>query len=264
VIGRIVAIAALSFREASRNRILYALLAVTVLAILASYVLGLAAGSDPARRAKVMADFGLSAVAFFAAIVSIFVGTTLVYSEIEKRTVYAVLARPVGRAELVLGKYAGLLVLLLVVVSLSGGLFLGFIALAGVDVTLDIASVLAYTYLEVAVVTAVAILFSTVAHPIEGAVFAFVVYLAGHATASLKDLGADVVRDYPGPLTRVLEKVLYALYVALPNLENFNVRAAAVHGLPLPVPGGLAVAYAALYASILLALACLAFRRRTL
>ena len=128
---------------------------------------------------------------------------------------------------------------------------------------------LVFTFLELSLVVAIAILFSVIAHPIEGAVFAFVVTLAGHVTSSLNDLGLELVKRVDGTPPEAyevaLQKVLYVAYVLLPNLENFNLRAAAAHDLPLE-PGPLlgAAAYCAVYAAIVLAAASLGFRRKIL
>src|SRR5690606_11422941 len=126
----------------------------------------------------------------------------------------------------------------------------------------------AFVYVELAVVVAVALLFSVAAHPIEGAVFAFIVALTGHVTASLNDLGRELARGAdatPSALAVLGQKLLYVAYVLLPNLENFDLRGEAVWGLPLePTRLLAALAYAALYVTIVLAIASLIFRRKVL
>ena len=156
-----------------------------------------------------------------------------------------------------------------VAVAFMGAGFLVVFALAGGSITPELLLALVFTYLELAVVVGVALFFSVAAHPIEGAVFAFIVALFGHVTADLKDLAAQLVTDKDGtPVTlleRALEKTLDVAYVLLPNLEHFNVRAHAAHGVPIDLGQlGLAIVYAAVYVSILLGLATLVLRRKVL
>lgn len=264
----VLAVAGLAFREAARNRVLHALVAATLAVSLTSLLFAWVSGDDPLRQRKVVADLSLSAIALLGTIAAIFLGTNLIYTEVERRTVYTVLARPIDRGGFIVGKYLGLAgVLGLALAAMSAGFF-GVFALVGGAPSAGLLEALALTYLEVAVVIGVALFFSVAAHPIEGALFAFVVALAGHVTGDLVRLGESLAKqpDAAAPLaTAALQKLLQAAYVLLPNLENFNVRAAAAHDLPI-APGqlGLACAYAVLYVTILLALSTLVFRRKVL
>jgi hypothetical protein len=150
---------------------------------------------------------------------------------------------------------------------------LGFFAifwLGGATPTPAMAVAILYGFLELAVIIAVALFFSVAAHPIEGAVFAFVVALAGHVTGDLVRLGEQLVRGAPGQpppgaLAHLVEKVLYAIYIVIPNLENMNLRGYAAHGMALD-PGRLwgGPLYTVVYGVLLLALSTLVFRRRGL
>ncbi len=265
----ILAVAALAFRESARNRVLHALVAATLLMAGASHVFAWVSGDDPVRRLKVVADLSLSAIALLGTVASIFLGTNLVFQEVERRTVYTVLARPISRGGFIVGKYLGLAGVMGVAVAAMGLGFLGVFALAGGAPTAEVLLAVLLTYLELAVVIGVALFFSVAAHPIEGAVFAFVVALAGHVTADLNRLGHELVNHVDGtPATALelaLQKVLYVAYVLLPNLENFDIRAHAAHGVPVGADQvALAFAYAALYVTILLALSTLVFRRKAL
>lgn len=265
----ILAVAGLAFRESARNRVLHALVGATLLMAGASHIFAWVSGDDPTRRLKIVSDLSLSSIALLGTIASIFLGTNLVFQEVERRTVYTVLARPISRGGFIVGKYLGLAAVMAVAVAAMGVGFLLVLALAGGTPTAEVLLALLLTYLELAVVTGIALFFSVAAHPIEGAVFAFIVALAGHVTADLNRLGAELVKHADGsPATALelaLQKVLYAAYVLLPNLENFNIRAHAAHAVPV---GGdqvlLAFAYAGLYVTILLALSTLVFRRKVL
>lgn len=271
----VLAIASNTFRESVRNRILHALVGATVAISGLSYVFAWVSGDEPVRRAKVIADVSLSAIALLGTLCAIFLGTNLVYQEIERGTVTTILARPVSRSEFILGKFVGLSAVALVAVAVMGAGFLGFATLYArldarpLDLGVGHLIALAFTGVELVVIVAIAILFSSIAHPIEGAVFAFVVSLAGHFTESLNQLGADLVKERagsaPSAVDHLVAKLLYALYVLVPNLENLNYRAEAVHGLSIePSRVALSLAYAAVYAALLLAIAALGFRRRTL
>jgi ABC-type transport system involved in multi-copper enzyme maturation permease subunit len=268
-LGAILAVAGLAFRESARSRVLHALVVATVLAAGASHVVAWVSGDDPARRLKVIADLSLSAIALLGTIASIFLGTNLVYQEVERRTVYTVLARPIDRGGFIVGKYLGLAGVMAVAVAAMGVGFLALFALGGGAPSLDLVLALAFTYVELCVIIGVAIFFSVAAHPIEGAVFAFVLALAGHVTQDLDRLGAQLVRPVPGEvvttLDRALAHALHVAYVLLPNLEVFDVRGQAAHHVPLDPAGlALALAYAAAYVAILLSLSTLVFRRKVL
>jgi ABC-type transport system involved in multi-copper enzyme maturation permease subunit len=111
-------------------------------------------------------------------------------------------------------------------------------------------------FMELLVITAVAVMFSTFTTPTLSATFTLAIYVIGHLTDDLRTLGAKLGES----LTKT---VLDGLYYLLPNLEYFNVKGQAVHGLPIE-PSYLvsAVAYGATYTTILLILACLIFQRR--
>lgn len=265
----ILAVAALAFRESARNRVLHALVAATLLLAGVSHVFAWVSGDDPVRRLKVVADLSLSSIALLGTIASIFLGTNLVFQEVERRTIYTVLARPISRGGFIVGKYLGLAAVMGVAIAAMGAGFLGVFALAGGAPTSEVLLAILLTYLELAVVVGVAVFFSVAAHPIEGAVFAFVVALAGHVTADLNRLGEQLVHHPDGTPATLLEvalqKVLYAAYVLLPNLENFNIRSHAAHAVPVGADQvALAFAYAALYVAVLLSLSTIVFRRKVL
>src|SRR5207245_7213339 len=114
---RITAIARNAFREAVRDRILYNLVVFALLLIAGAIFLGELAGG---QEAKILVDLGLSAILLFGVLIAIFVGVGLVYKELERRTLYAILSKPIGRGEFLLGKYLGLSLTLLVNVVVMG------------------------------------------------------------------------------------------------------------------------------------------------
>src|ERR1700716_2895797 len=185
---RVVAIARNAFREAVRDRVLYNLVVFALLLIAGAIFLGeLSAGQE----AKIIVDLGLSAILLFGVFIAIFVGVGLVYIEIERRTLYAILSKPIGRGEFLLGKYLGLCLTLFVNVLIMGlGLSLALIFVKrGFDpLVVRIWPAIFLIYVELAILTGVAMLFSAFSSPALSALLAFFVFVIGHFSADLKTL----------------------------------------------------------------------------
>lgn len=248
----IAAIALNTFREAIRDRVLYLILAVAVALIaLSRFVSMLTVGSE----VKIVKDLGLSSVSIFGLLTAVFVGVSLVFKEIERRTVLTLLAQPVRRWQFVCGKYAGLLLVLAAAVGLTGAAVLAAVALKG-EAPWPLVPAIAMIYVELALVAAFAVLFSTYTNPILASVGTVATYVVGHLSWSF-DLLEKRMSSSAG---RALCDALHAL---VPNLDRLDVKAAAVHGAALP-PGTLAAgaAYGMTYALAVLILACLIFERR--
>ncbi len=186
---------------------------------------------------------------------AVFVGVSLVFKEIERRTVYTLLANPVRRWQFVSGKFAGLLAVLSLMVVLMY-LALALVLLLRGERPWALAPAVLLILVELAVITAFALLFSSLTNPILAAVWTFAVYVSGHLSWSLLLLREKVPE---GP-SRWLCTLFYWL---LPNLERLNLKAEVVHQSPLPtgfVP--LAVLYGLGYALVVLVLACAVFERK--
>jgi len=239
-----------TFREAVRDRILYLLLVFALLLIAVSRSLShLTVGSEE----KIVTDLGLSAISIFGVLTAVFLGVSLVFKEIDKRTIFTLLANPVQRWQFVLGKYLGLMTVLTVNVVLMSAV-LALILIGSPILILWPAVVL--TLVELALVTAFALLFSSFTNPILAVVGTLSVYVAGHLSWSFALLKSRV----PSGLIAVLSDVLYW---ALPNLSLLNVRAEVVHGRAVaPATVGWAALYGIAYAAVVLAAACLVFQRR--
>lgn len=248
----IAAIALNTFREAIRDRILYLILAFAlVLVALSHFVSLLTVGSE----VKIVKDLGLSAVSVFGLLTAVFVGVSLVSKELERRTVYTLLAQPVRRWQFVCGKYAGLSLVLGATVLLTGIAVLLAVALKG-EQPLALVPAIALGFVELEIVAAFAILFSSITNPIIAAVGTVATYVVGHLSWSF-DL---LEKRMPSDAGKALCRVLHAL---VPNLDRLNVKASAVHGVPLPAGYfGAALAYGSCYALAIVILACLVFERR--
>src|SRR2546421_56047 len=255
---RVAAIARNAFREAVRDRVLYNLVVFVLLLITGAIFLG---ATSAGQEAKIIVDMGLSAILLFGVFIAIFVGVGLVYKEIERRTLYAILSKPIGRGEFLLGKYLGLCLTLLVNVAIMGvGLSLALLYVKrGWDpLVARIWPPILLTYVELMILTGVAMLFSSFSSPALSALLTFFVFVIGHFTDDLKTL-AQTMRSAP---TRWLFTALYNL---LPNLTNYNAITAAAHGIS-PAPSFLLMTtlYGFIYAGVLLAATTLIFRRRNL
>jgi Cu-processing system permease protein len=254
------------FRESVRDKVLYNLVLFAIMLMAVSYLLGqLTAGQE----IKIIKDLGLAAMSLFGLFISVFIGIGLVSKEVEKRSIYALLAKPIRRQELILGKYLGLVLTLLVniaIMTVAYYVVLG--AMAWVDgawfrphweaPALDPAllKAIAMIFLQLAIVTAIALLFSTFSSPMLAAALTFGLYVVGHFNADLRNF-ETVIGSKP---------VVYlarALYYLLPNLAPFDIKAQVVHAVH--VPAGLLLlntAYAVVYIAALLTAATLIFRRR--
>jgi len=246
------AIALNTFREAIRDRILYLLLVFALGLIGVSRLLSmLTVGNEE----KIIKDIGLSAISLFGVLTAVFVGVSLVFKEIERRTVYTLLATPVRRWHFVTGKFVGLLLVLGMIVGLMSAALCGLLLLRG-EAPWALFPAIALILVELVVVTAFALLFSSLTNPILAALMTFAIYVMGHLTWSLQLLKGQL----EGGLAVGLVDFLY---YAMPNLERLNLKAEVVHGLPLE-PGSvtLGVVYGLSYAVLVLGLACLVFERK--
>jgi ABC-type transport system involved in multi-copper enzyme maturation permease subunit len=246
--------------------VLYNLVLFAIVLMGASYLIGqLTAGQD----VKIIKDLGLAATSIFGLFIAVFIGIGLVSKEVEKRSIYSLLAKPIERYQLVLGKYAGLVLTLAVnlavmAVALYAVLaYMAWVAPAGASLgwerpALDPAmlSALFLTFLELAIVTAIAVFFSTFSTPMLSAAFTFGLFIAGRFSADLRNFNQVIESKAASSLTT-------ALYWILPNLSQFDVRAQVVHGDPIPASTlGFSAAYAFLYVAALIVAAIAVFSRR--
>jgi ABC-type transport system involved in multi-copper enzyme maturation permease subunit len=250
---KIGAIAGITFKEAKRDRVLYLLFFFAALGIVASRVLALLTVGD---RIKIIKDVGLASIALFGVLMAILIGTGLVYKEIDKKTIFTLLAKPLHRAEFILGKFLGLVLTLFVMILAMSAIFLAIVYAHTFRIEGALLVAVAYIFLELILITAVAILFSSFSTPILSSLFALGFYLIGHLSWGLEFILKKMPRGAGRSLVR-------ALYTVLPDLENFNFKTEVVHGLPIPPAIYLSsLVYGLCYTVFILALAILVFRRR--
>ena len=249
----IAVIAANTFREVLRDRVWFVLLGFGLVLLAASRALTpLALGEGP----RLTVDLGLSAVALLGLLVVTVVGASLVHQEIDRRTVHVILARPVSRTAYLLGKWAGLTAALWVTGAVMGVVLTAVAAwVRGPEAVAPTAAAVVLLCLSFAVLTALAVLFSSLSTPLLSSLYTLSLYALGWWTADIRAVAAALADPLRG--------VLVALSYVLPNLELFSARLAVAHAEPVPAAQlALAAVYAAGYATAVLGLAALAFRGR--
>lgn len=247
-----------TFREAVRDRVLYNLVFFALLMMLAAVVVGqISIGIEE----SVIVSLGLSAISVIGLLISVFIGVALVSKEMEKRTLYALLAKPVRRWEFLLGKFGGLVLTLAVnTAAMAAGLFLVMLyvkhSLQREDAVVLVA--VYFIWLKLALMVALALLFSCFTTPLLAILFTAGLYIVGLYVQELRNLPADVMSPVMAAFTKWLSYLL-------PNFENFNVMAMAAHGRA--VPGTLILQntlYAVIYCAIVLTGAAAVFSRKNL
>jgi ABC-type transport system involved in multi-copper enzyme maturation permease subunit len=247
-----------TFREAVRDRVLYNLVFFALLMMAAAIGVGqISIGIEQ----TVIVSLGLSAISVIGLLISVFIGVALVSKEMDKRTLYALLAKPVRRWEFLLGKFAGLVLTLAVnTAAMALGLLLVMIyvkhSLEGSDAAVLVA--VYFIWLKLALIVALALLFSCFTTPLLAILFTVGLYIVGMYVQELRNLPVEVMSPAMAAFTRWLSYLL-------PNFENFNVMALAAHGRA--VPGALVLQntlYTLVYCAIVLTAAAAVFSRKNL
>ena len=254
------------FRESVRDRVLYNLVAFAVMLIAVSFLLGqLTAGQD----VKIIKDLGLAAIATFGLLIAVFIGIGLVWKEVERKSIYSLLAKPIRRHEFVLGKYAGLALTLLVNVTVMTVAFYAVLAYLNTQFTPNVRAAWAapatdpgmlraivLIFIELLLVTAIALFFSTFSGPFLSAALTLGLWVIGHFNADLRNFQGVLESEAAAWIAR-------GLYYVLPNFAAFDIKAQVVHALPVPPMYVVTTAvYGAVYIALLLTAAVLIFARR--
>lgn len=215
------AIAFNTFRECIRDRILYNLL---IFAILIIGLSGILSTLSIGEQVRIILNIGLAAIEIFGVMMAIFLGIGLVYKEIERRTIYTILSKPIKRYQFLIGKFSGLLFTLLVnLIIMTVGL-VGIVYLMGWSVNIVFFQAIVLIFMEFVLVTSIALLFSCFSTPTLSAIFTLSFFVIGHLTEDIKFFGSKA--DNP-----IIQKVSLLIYYILPNLENFNIKASVVDSI---------------------------------
>ena len=247
-----------TFREAVRDRVLYNLVFFALLMMAAAVLVGQISIDI---ENTVIISLGLAAISVIGLLIAVFIGVGLVSKEIDKRTLYALLAKPVSRAQFLVGKFGGLVLTLAVnTAAMAAGLFL-VILYAKHALEVSDAGILIAVYfilLKLALVVALALLFSCFTTPLLAILFTAGLYIAGLFVGDMRTVQSV-------QMSQVMQEFLHWLSYLLPNFENYDVMGAVAHGRG--VPGALVLQntlYTILYCGIVLFAAAVIFSRKNL
>lgn len=250
---RVFTIALNTFRETIRNRILLNILMFAVGLILLSLVVG---EWSMENQAKVIKDFGLSAMSIFGLLIAIFIGIRLMVQELEQRTIYILASKPIHRWQIIIGKYVGLALTLAVNVLLMT-LTLGFtnIFMEG-SIDWGMLPAIGLIYVEILLIVAFSLFFSTLMSPTLASMATLAVFVIGHITDFLR----EYVALYPD---KGLHWLFRFIYRVMPNLENLNLKMAVVGHIPQPPHAfEYGLLYGLAYIGVILLLSVLTFNRK--
>jgi ABC-type transport system involved in multi-copper enzyme maturation permease subunit len=241
-----------------RDRVLYNLVVFAVIMIVSALVFG---QISIGIHKTILINIGLSSITVFGLLIAIFLGIGLVYKEVEKRSLYPLLSKPISRWQFVLGKFLGLnLTLLINTLLMSLGLWGALYYLTGGFQPEDayIWTAIYFILLELCLVTAVCLFFSCFTTPLLAAIFTFLIYLVGSAASDVREFGRLTEN-------RALESLMTFIYYLLPNFSNFSVAGAVSHGTPVATYLiVLNTTYALSYSSLLVIATMWIFSRRDL
>jgi ABC-type transport system involved in multi-copper enzyme maturation permease subunit len=259
VIGRIWAIALNTFREAARIRVLYGILVLVIGANLMAIVLGEMVTNEQARVAR---DVGLTGISLFGSLTAIFLGVFLLYTEVQRRTIHAIVSKPIERWEFVVGKYLGMVLVLTVLVALFAVAMVVMLLVQDVGVSAAVVKAVVLAWFEVLTVAAIAVFFSSFSSPFMSGIFALAMWGFGRVTPDIEAASRD-----SAPWIRKLTKITLEI---VPDLHLFALSGRTIDGEHVSVHAELVswgyVAIASLHGLGwivgLLALAALLFHRR--
>ncbi len=222
---KIKTIALNTFREAVRNKIFYLLIFFALFFIFSAKIIALLTVGD---TDKIVVDIGLAAINFFSVLISIFTGINLVYKEIDKKTIFNILSKPVKRSEFLLGKFFGLALTTMLSLFLMASIFIGFLLVTSIEISWIFIIYFVYLFMELLIIISISILFSSFSTPILSFVFTTSIYLVGHVVWTLNQLKDRIIGGFA-------KTVFYLTYYAFPNLEKFNLKSSIMLGETPPV-----------------------------
>ncbi len=315
--SKVFAIAINTFREAVRNRILYVLLFFSVLILLGAWVASTLSIEQPERTVR---DLGVGAINIISGLIAVFVGIGLVYNDLDKKTIYTIVSKPISRWQFIVGKYLGLLLTIFVNVMImtwvfcvvlhmreafsdetimkelytssaqglvskgSGATLMYYFTAFFGSVLKGLANVLSLgfysthitsgllfasllTMLEMAIITAFAVLFSSFSSPTLSAFMTAIMWIIGKGNQDLYLLTLSLLRNVGGSFEALnpSNKIVYyfaqgASHIA-PNLEIFNQRDRIAMFEPLTMDV-YTIVYGLVYSAGVVAIAAMIFQRR--
>jgi ABC-type transport system involved in multi-copper enzyme maturation permease subunit len=253
---KIRSVAVNTFKESVREKLLYLVIIYAMALVVSVFILSpLSVG---AANGKIVTDVGLAGISILGILTAIIVGSNLVHKEVDKKAVLMVLTRPISRAEYILGKFAGVALSLTVLVTIMTAVLAVMMLLGGGRFTPAVFLAVGLSLLEIMVLIAVMLFFSTFTTPLLTSFFTICIFIAGSLSGDLRLFA----QKFGG---KWMNRIMDALYFTLPNLKVFNLRHEAVHGLRFSTSEILLpLAYGLVYISAMLYFAWMVFRRRDL
>ena len=249
------AIAKQTLEDMLRRKVLLILLIVAV----AMIALGPSVGFlSPRESSAVLRSLGLAVILIAGLLITIIAGIQVIPTEIERRTIYTVLSKPVERYEFILGKWLGGLATVFVMIAAMGVVFLGVLRVKEGFFSFDMTQGVVMTFFQMMLLGAMAIFFSTFATPVVNFFLSFGIFMLGNMSVVTESLTKN-----PNPATKIVANIVHFL---LPNFGNFNIQNKLIHPEVTITNQNVFimqnVVYALIYSSVLLILAILVFDRR--
>ncbi len=262
-------IALITFKEGIRNRALYG---ITLLALLLFGATAMVATMIPKEVVKVSIDLALASVSFTGLLIVLFVGINLMAKDLDKRTIYTVLSRPISRSQYIVGKFFGMALLIVVTTGVLSLLALGFIALLKISIASYFTRLswsliglsLSLTMLMLILLSALSFLFSSfTSSSFITLVLTIIAYIIGQSLSGVKALVESPPQGLGFTASPVTVKIIQAAYYLFPNLSLFNIKIQAAHALPVSSSFVLWVTlYGLVYISLAITLAALIFKKK--
>lgn len=240
-----------TFTETIRERILYTILAFALIVIVASLLAGsISLGQD----VRVIQSFGLTSMLVFLLIITLFIGTQMLYRETEQKTIYLTLTKPVSREYFYLGKFVGLCLVLVACAGLMAAVYIGLLWWKAGFVSIANYWAIGFIIIEVWLVTALGMMFGSFASPIASALYSFGLVIIGHSATTIYLISQNA--------NGIVKYLLQGVYYLFPNLEKFNLRNEVIYNLaPDSIQIVTVLGYFAGYTLLLLILGLAVFRR---
>ncbi len=259
-LGRMWALALNTFREAARIRVLYGILVLVVGANVFAILLGEMSQHAEARVAR---DVGLAGISLFGSLTAIFLGVVLLYSEIQRRTIHAIVSKPIERWEFVVGKYLGMVLVLSVLVALFAVAMIALLTYQGIALTPAVGQAVLLAWMEVLTVAAIAVFFSSFSTPFLSGIFALALFALGRLTPDIVAAAETSKSTWIRGTTRLALEIV-------PDLHLFAISGRTVEGTAVSVHGDFvswgyvatACGYGLAWIAGLLLVASIIFRRR--
>lgn len=266
MLGRIHAIAITTFKEALRQKVFYILIFFSLVMILFSLFLGeLTLGAN----LKMVKDMGLASIKYLGVLITVFVGAGVIFKEIERRTIFTILTKPVSRAEFIFGKYIGLLFTLGAEILFMTLIFFSMMSLYREPIDWHILKAILLIFVELSVITAATLMFSSYSSLFMSTFFSLSFVFIGHATHDFAQILKPHVYQWLEASASGFTEIMGALAlglldgIAMFSLDHFSISTRIVHGVPTSWAWvAHAVFYGLCFNGVLLMLAMYLFKRK--